>query len=224
MRKFLDRLAHRLFPGLTRVLLNARTLAWGQGQIRAGATNAAGEPIPWYTYPAIEYLSQFQWRDASVFEFGSGNSSRFWAARARRVCAVESDRAWHARVAAAAPANLEVHLREDKAGYLACLAEQGEKFDLIVVDGRWRQSCARLAPAGLREGGMIVLDDGQRYPDTARELRSAGFFQIDFSGFGPLNDYCWTTSVFLRADGRLQRGFSHPRPIGGFVAAIPEDN
>jgi hypothetical protein len=223
MRGALGRLAHRLFPGLARGFVNARTLAYAHGQIHGTASNAAGRPIPWYTYPATEYLSQFDVRSASVFEFGAGNSSLFWAARARRVCAVEIDRGWYRKIAAHGLANLELFLREDKAGYLACLAEQGEKFDLIVVDGRWRQSCAAVAPGRLRDGGMIVLDDSQRYPGTARSLRAAGLFQIDFSGFGPINAYAWTTSIFLRADCRLQHEFSHPHPIGGVTENDAED-
>src|SRR5215213_3851569 len=43
-----------------------------------------GTPIPWYSYPAIEYLKQLDFRDRTVFEFGSGNSTLFWAARARQ--------------------------------------------------------------------------------------------------------------------------------------------
>jgi hypothetical protein len=223
VRALLGRLAHRLFPGLTRGFVNARTLAFAHGQIRGTASNAAGEPIPWHTYPAVEYLSQFDLRGACVFEFGAGNSSLYWAARTRRVCAVETSRDWHAKIAAHGLPNLELFLREDKAGYLACLAERGEKFDLIVVDGRWRQSCAALAPAFLREEGIIVLDDAERYPRIAGALRSAGFFQIDFSGFGPINAYAWTTAIFLRAACRLQQGFSHPQPIGGIVGDAPED-
>jgi len=224
LRAAFGRLAHRLFPGLTRSFINARTLAYAHGQMRGTASNAAGEPIPWYTYPATEYLSQFDARDASVFEFGAGQSSLFWAARARWVCAVETNPEWHATVVAYRRPNLEMFLREDKAGYLSCLTEQGEKFDLIVIDGRWRQSCAGLAPHHLRDGGLIVLDNSERYPQTARALRALGFFQIDFSGFGPLNAYAWTTSIFLRADCRLQQEFSHPCPIGGVPENDAEDN
>jgi hypothetical protein len=223
VRALLARLAHRLFPGLTRSFINARTLAYGHGQMRDTASNAAGEAIPWYTYPATEYLSQFDVRGASVFEFGAGHSSLFWAARARRVCSVEMNPEWHATLAAYGRPNLELFLREDKARYLSCLAEQGEKFDLIVIDGRWRQSCAALAPSHLRDGGMVVLDNSDRYPETARALRHLQFFQIDFSGFGPLNAYAWTTSIFLRADCRLQQGFSHPSPIGAVRENERED-
>lgn len=224
MSALLARLARRFFPALTRAVVVGRALAFAHGQARGTTTNAAGDPIPWYTYPALEYLSQFDARELSVFEFGAGSSSLFWAARARRVCAVESDPAWHARLAAEHARNLDIALREDKAGYVGHLAALAEKFDIIVIDGRWRRSCAAAAPAGLREGGMIVLDNADWYPDTARGLREAGFLQIDFSGFGPINAYAWTTSVFVRGTTALQRGFHHPAPIGGYPHHGAEDD
>ena len=46
-------------------------------------------PIPWYTYPAIEYLSQFDYTDKQIFEFGCGFSSLFWAKRAEKVISIE---------------------------------------------------------------------------------------------------------------------------------------
>lgn len=36
-----------------------------------------GNPLPWYTYPAIEYLSQFDYGEKTIFEFGCGYSSLF---------------------------------------------------------------------------------------------------------------------------------------------------
>ena len=45
-------------------------------------------PIPWYTYPAIEYISQFDYTDKTVFEFGCGYSSMFWAKRAKKVISI----------------------------------------------------------------------------------------------------------------------------------------
>ena len=46
-------------------------------------------------------------------------------------------------------------------------------------------------------------------------LREKGFIQIDFNGFGPINGYCWSTSVFMKTPCLLQRNFAGPSPIGG---------
>ena len=45
-------------------------------------------PIPWYTYPAIEYLSQFDYSNKEIFEYGCGYSSMFWANRAKKVTSI----------------------------------------------------------------------------------------------------------------------------------------
>lgn len=102
MRRLLGGLFHRLLPVFARGRENARILAYGHGQARSiralRPVDGSGNPLPWYTYPAIEYLTQFDWRSASIFEFGAGYSSFFWAARAARVEAVESDPQWHAEL------------------------------------------------------------------------------------------------------------------------------
>src|SRR5688500_6442274 len=39
---------------------------------RQAAVDAKCNPVPWYTYPAIEYLKQLDFKDSTVFEYGSG--------------------------------------------------------------------------------------------------------------------------------------------------------
>ena len=37
--------------------------------------NENNEPIPWFTYPSIQYLDQLDLSEKTIFEWGSGNSS-----------------------------------------------------------------------------------------------------------------------------------------------------
>ena len=62
-----------------------------------------GRPIPWYTYPAIEYLSNLDLSQKRVFEYGSGNSSLWWATRCQEIVAIELDREWYNKVNAIKP-------------------------------------------------------------------------------------------------------------------------
>jgi hypothetical protein len=217
---FLTRAIGRVLPGSAAMMRNFQLLAVEQGQWRSirkrTAVDASGGALPWYTYPAIEYLSSFDFRDCAVFEFGSGNSSFFWASRARSVVSVESDKTWFDAVDHQKQANQSVLHRTDAPGYVNALAEQGQLFDVIVIDGRWRDQCVQQAPGHLREGGMIVLDNSDRMleQECGKALRGEGFIQVDFSGFGPINGYCWTTSVFMKTRD-LQRNFQGPSPIGG---------
>ncbi len=220
MSGLLMRMINRLMPGAAVMMSNLRLLALAHGQWRSVrermAVDAEGRAVPWYTYPAIEYLSSFDFGGCDVFEFGSGNSSLFWAGRARSVVSVEDDKAWFERVDGNRRPNQSLLHRADAQGYVNALAEQGKLFDVIVIDGNWRTQCAQAALLYLQPGGMIVLDNSDRREEKecSRLLRAQGFIQIDFSGFGPINGYCWTTSVFLTTS-RLQGNFRGPSPIGG---------
>jgi hypothetical protein len=76
----------------------ARTLLFNYAHLRSAAqrrpVNPDGEPVPWYTYPAIEYLRQLDFSNAAVFEYGSGHSTLFWSIAARRVVSVVDEDRW----------------------------------------------------------------------------------------------------------------------------------
>ncbi len=62
-------------------------------------------------------------------------------------------------------------------------------------------ACAKVAVEILnthaQEGAMIILDNADWHRGCARFLREQGLIEIDFHGFGPINCYTWTTSIFL---------------------------
>lgn len=215
------RLWRNFFSGLIVMKKNFSLLSFGLGQWRSVkegmAVNRSGDPIPWYTYPAIEYLESFDFKDCDVFEFGSGNSSLYWAKRACSVCSVEDSQAWFEEVSKKKLGNQIILNRSDKTGYVQSLPEQGKLFEIIVVDGNWRYECVVEAINCLINGGMIVLDNSDRKieKECGKLLRGHGFMQIDFSGFGPINHYTWSTSIFIKTPSSLQKTFSGPNPIGG---------
>jgi hypothetical protein len=93
-------LLNEAFPSPIRLAKNLRTLSEKLGQRRSigqgRPVDSEGNSIPWYTYPAIEFLRHFDFTSCSVFEFGAGNSSQYWASRTKRVVSVESDPNWFA--------------------------------------------------------------------------------------------------------------------------------
>ena len=195
----------------------AHDFGWRRSFEERRSVDAHGEPIPWYSYPAIEFLRTLDLNGKRVFEFGSGNSSVFWARKADSVLAVENDGAWAAIVQSFAVPNLRVIEETDRDRYVSTPEREGGGFDVVVVDGRYRRRCAAAAARVVKAGGFIVFDNADWYPDACSDLRAQGWVQIDFSGFGPVNSYCWTTAVFLRAELRIPRaGASHP--IGGIPA------
>jgi hypothetical protein len=178
-----------------------------------------GQPIPWYTYPAIEYLEQFDLSGLEVFEWGCGNSSLFYANRVKKVTSVEHDTEWFNQMSPGRKANQELALVPLK-DYPAAIRQYGRKFDIIVIDGQRRFDCTRQALEFLQPGGMIILDNSDWFYLSAALLREKmGLIEVDFHGFGPINPYTWTTSVFLSRDLRLplKKDKQPLNPLGGLL-------
>ena len=181
-----------------------------------------GNPIPWYTFPAIEYLSQFDYSEKKIFEFGCGNSSLFWAKQAKQVISIEDNPNWFEKWQNEFhEANLDVRWRDEGEIYENAIFEEESLFDVIVVDGKRRADCCRTAVCKLAPGGMIILDDSDRintsleYKKSVEILKNADLIQVDFYGFCPMNNYTKTTSLFLRRDFNFESKYE-VQPINGW--------
>jgi hypothetical protein len=159
-----------------------------------------GAPIPWYSYPAIEFIEPRIEPGFRVFEYGSGWSTLWWAGRVESVFAVEHDAQWFDSVQTQLPANARVTLRKDADGYIGELDACGGDFDVVVIDGEHRNQCARAAAARLKPSGAILFDNSDRlsFSDGVRYLSDAGWLRIDFFGLGPSYPYKTCTSLFFR--------------------------
>jgi len=198
-----------------------RILSGNHGHFRSTlrwqSVDQKGNPLPWYTYPAIEYLAQLDLTEKRVLEYGSGFSTLFWASRCRKLVSVEHDPAWHARISERLPASVDYLLRPDKEDYVSVFAQYSQPFDIIIFDGTWRYECALASVGSLHDRGFIILDNSDWRHKTAAYLGTLGLIQVDMSGFGPMNGYTWTTSFYFKREVNLQR--AHERqPMWGIGA------
>ena len=139
-----------------------------------------------------------------VFEYGSGQSTRWWARQVDSVHAVEDDRVWFERVSSALPGNADLRLADpSNGGYAQSISERGTIFDVVVIDGSVRNECARECLAFLATDGVIVWDNTEEpnvFGEGLKFLSERGFRRIDFHGLAPLNMDPHTTSVLYRPD------------------------
>ncbi len=194
----------------------ALDFGWKRAFMEKRPVDAKGAAIPWYTYPAVEFLRSLDLRDKRVFEFGCGNSSIFWAGRVRELVAVENDPQWAGTVRTFGLRNLTLIEEPDRDRYTTSPNRGVAKFGSPAIDGPFRRRCVGPACRVVKRDGMIIFDNADWYPDACAQLRAQGWFQIDFSGFGPVNPYCWTTSTFVRSEVRAGRVETF-RPTGGTV-------
>lgn len=184
---------------------------WLRSMLASVPIDAEGRPLPWITYPAIDFLRQLDFREKTVLEWGAGHSTLWWADRARSVASIETDPGWCRKLRARLPPNVKlVEVAPSLSASLDAFTSLREEFDVIVVDNEasFRPACSRASLRKLRAGGIVVLDNSDRAPISASILREAGLLQVDFTGFAPSNVFAQSTSVFFDRCCDL-------RPLGG---------
>lgn len=234
MNRILSATARRILPSnAIKQLRNFRSLAVSHGQWATiesrSCVDQDGYQIPWYTYPAIEFLRRLDFSESNVFEYGSGNSSLWWARRSRSLTSVESDPDWHARIKAATSSmhNFTYHLASEKEDYIR--SSGVEEADIVVIDGKYRFECTRHLIEGIARSGYrcstLIFDNSDWYPRSIADLsQRLGWAQVDFSGFGPINDYTWTTSIFLAPSQRLSGRRVMPLGSVSGISKVADDD
>jgi len=181
---------------------------WLRSRTAFSAIDSKGKPIPWYTYSATEFLSRRVKPELDVFEFGTGNSTLWWAARTRSVTSVEHDRKWAKTTRKRIPANVTynwIPRKKANDAYSRAAQATARRFDVIVVDGKDRYNCTINSLDALTPAGVIVWDnaDVPKYQALFDELGTKGFKRLPFVGHGPITPRFWETSIFYRADNCL---------------------
>ena len=157
------------------------------------------EPLPWYSYSAIDFIEERIGTTTEVFEYGSGNSTRWYANRVEEVVAVEHDPEWAQQVRGVTPSNATVLQRDSRSGYIESISEYDDA-DVVAIDGEFRSDCAAYALGALSERGVVVWDDthNDEFSSGYQELRDAGFKELSFQGMGPVTATIQRTSIFYR--------------------------
>jgi hypothetical protein len=199
-------LSSRAMPGCwLRSFRLYRILSFEYGHLRSAATlrsvDAGGNPLPWITYPAIEFLKQLDLSGKTLFEYGCGGSTVFWSGVVKRVDSVEDNQEFYRETRAALPGNCDLSLEVFPDEYIRAVARRGP-YDIIVIDGHSRVRCSEIAPKHLKPGGFIILDNSDWFHEASANLRNADLIEVDMAGMSPIADFVSTTSFYFHREFR----------------------
>lgn len=174
---------------------------WNRSFIQKESVNIAGDPIPWLSYSFLDFMNGRLKPDFSVFEYGSGNSTLFFAGKLKHVVSVEYDKFWLEKIKNKMPENVDlkfIDLEGDK--YEKAILEETKKFEIILIDGRKRIKCLKIVLNHLSDDGVVIFDDTERekYATAFIFMAENGFKNIPFSGIGTGITTGKITTLFYR--------------------------
>jgi SAM-dependent methyltransferase len=112
-----------------------------------------GMRMPWYTRPCLEWLNELDLYGLQIFEYGCGGSTWWYRSRGAKVDGVDSSEKWSQMSRA--------RWTDDKTKYIECILYFNHQmpFDIIIVDGDYRDDCAAEALNFLKPGGYLIIDN-----------------------------------------------------------------
>jgi len=176
---------------------------WFESKFKRMPVDKTGDPIPWFTYASIFFINQkLVGKSFSVFEFGSGNSTLFFASRVKNIVSIEYDESYFNKISEKLleHENVTYNLATLGKDYYQQILNYKNEFEVIIIDGRERNLCAKNCLEALTDNGIIIWDNSDRknYSEGYKFLQDNGFKKIDFMGHGPISTKEWQTSIYYR--------------------------
>jgi hypothetical protein len=181
-------LRHQLFALLSLYRRQWRSMRTGM------SISPKGEPQPWYTFPAIDYLAGLDFSRKRVFEYGSGNSSIWWSQRCLELTAIENDRKFFDWMNSRGKLKARYVCDEVMRHYVERL---NSPQDVIIIDGADREECAKRALGFLAPGGMVILDNSDTQTLARDVLNAANLLRVDFWGWVCVTGEVQCTSIYF---------------------------
>jgi len=207
--------------GLMRKRSNSNLLTWLKSLL--GFENAQlliDLDLPWWPFSVENYLRDFlkSTPNAKVFEWGSGASTFWLSKRATSVVSIEHDKDWSNTVQnllnqggitntnliyVPAEKSISPKVPSSKSGaqnldffnYVNKISDFGE-FDLIVVDGRARNSCLNIGIEHLKPNGILLLDNSNR---KRYRVNSPKMKKIEFKGLTPASPWKTHSMIYFKS-------------------------
>ena len=195
---------------------------WLKSYAKRKPVNLKNESIPWFSYASIDFLKERLNKNLTVFEYGSGGSTMWFAERTKAVYSVESDKKWYELIKDKIPENVHyffepiqpmpyvqsvlLPLGKGFDNYNNKIGSFSNLFDVVIVDGVDRINSIKSGIPRLASGGVMIVDNCE-YEEIQKVglelLKKAGFKRLSFSGISPGTTMETITSIFYKSDNCL---------------------
>jgi hypothetical protein len=173
---------------------------------------------PWLTEGAIRFIENYLSPNDIGFEWGTGRSTLWLGSRVGTLHSVEHNTEWFEQVqkSIGEEPHIKLYYRplptESEASYIEVINEvcNNESLDFCLIDGGARDQCAKTAVPKIKPGGLLIVDNAERYFPLDRRVANK---RIDYQNDSwkylhtvMLKDWrslwfsngIWVTSIFIK--------------------------
>jgi Methyltransferase domain len=136
---------------------------------------------PWISYDAQRVLARHLAPASKVLEFGSGMSTVWYARHSASVASVDDNEEWYALVKGviAEQGNVDYRYAASREEYVNV---PDMNFDLIVIDGSYRDACVEVSLRHIAPNGVIYLDNSdKRFDELTGDVPAAERRLLEFA-------------------------------------------
>lgn len=168
---------------------------------------------PWIVPESLEMLRTVIKPTFTIFEWGSGGSTIFWAQHCASVISIEHNPEWITRtgkmISDSGVSNVTLKLVQmdlmNTAPYInyanAILEHSDESFDIVFVDGdaAARYPCIMNSLPRVKVGGWLLLDNSDWFhSDLGPNWPRIDYVAKGLKWVGQAGTFDWWTSIFRR--------------------------
>lgn len=121
----------------------------------------------------LEVIEKYLHKDVIMMEWGSGGSTVEFSKKVKKYYSVEHNWDWYNKVKNSMPSNVTLFYKETfppsenyhqseykhYSDYLDIVYQIGEKFDVVLIDGRARRLCALKVIPYLKPNSIVIIHD-----------------------------------------------------------------
>lgn len=115
--------------------------------------------LPWYTSPCLEWMVSLDLKEKVIFEYGIGDSSLWYERQGAYNFGIESNEDWWMYVVSKSAHKNPYTFTKSKERYLLGENDHRILFDLIIIDGLYRDECTEYALKVLKPSGYLIIDN-----------------------------------------------------------------
>lgn len=161
------------------------TTGWFKSFRKKSVIDKNNNPIPWWTYSFIDFISGRVNNQMRILEFGCGFSTIWLSFKAKEVVSFEDYPAWATAISKRINTQSKIINVKSIAKYVDYKDSISGLFDILIIDNLGnRIDCAKQNLIHLNNTGVVIWDntDGLDWTEIKDLMSQKGFKEISFTG------------------------------------------